>query len=389
MASINLFDVLKRMSFNEDKEDITDQFAQTALQKRFQPNMQDAATGIFNTNQAFAQPELYGKQPLNAQMASQERMKSELAPLAMELDLQNAGQDLMTKQMTLPLDMQLKRAQAANYERMARGISLSGGSGGGIDLETLMNPEEPRPNLGGITAPGSAPVPDPISGELGTPDNEYDLLVAQRDQYTDMYNQLLMRGAPAKQTNQVKGAISILDKRIGEIDKGADALAGDFEKTGLAGLAGEISKLKTKVDSYGDNNLPAVGGLEALTPGIFLDQDGTDMRALVSEVHNAILKARSGGAVTPQESDRLLRELGTGPWSGDKNFKAGLKNTVDALNERINNATAGANPAALRAYQKRGGTVKPIQTNGTAGVPAGLSPEEEAELQALRKRFGR
>ena len=165
----NLMEVLKRMSFNDEQEDVTDRFAQSALQQRFQPNTQDAATGIFNRNQASAYPEFYGKQPLNAQMAAGQRMTSELAPLAQELELQGAGQKLMAgqqdydiKQQMLPLDLQLKQAQAQAYSALAGQRAMGGGGNAPAGYRYL-----PTGDLEAIPGGPATKLPGETAGKLG------------------------------------------------------------------------------------------------------------------------------------------------------------------------------------------------------------------------------
>lgn len=61
---------------------------------------------------------------------------------------------------------------------------------------------------------------------------------------------------------------------------------------------------------------PIEGRIQAGMASLGMSPDYTRMSQMFSGVKNQILKARSGGAVTPQEADRFMEEIGT-PTSGD------------------------------------------------------------------------
>ena len=61
---------------------------------------------------------------------------------------------------------------------------------------------------------------------------------------------------------------------------------------------------------------PIEGRVQAGMASLGMSPDYTKMSQMFSGVRNQILKARSGGAVTPQEADRFIEEIGS-PTSGD------------------------------------------------------------------------
>ncbi|WP_344234517.1 hypothetical protein, partial [Cupriavidus gilardii] len=62
-----------------------------------------------------------------------------------------------------------------------------------------------------------------------------------------------------------------------------------------------------------------------------------------------------GAAVTNQELQRLLNELGTGVLSTDDQLRSGLANVRRNLDAVKRNVVAGVDEPTLREYQARGG----------------------------------
>lgn len=87
----------------------------------------------------------------------------------------------------------------------------------------------------------------------------------------------------------------------------------------LADLKG-IVELGQSASSYINSNPnlygPFMGRAQAGMAAVGASPEYTQMSSMFSGVRNQILKARSGGAVTPQEADRFIEEIGS-PTSGD------------------------------------------------------------------------
>ena len=95
-------------------------------------------------------------------------------------------------------------------------------------------------------------------------------------------------------------------------EKQVSDLAKQVEKSGLPELGTTLKTLDEVLGGIDDvkGDIPGVGPLDANKPDAALPPKGKQIRQLSAQLRNSILKARSGGAVTPQEATRLLQELG-------------------------------------------------------------------------------
>lgn len=188
--------------------------------------------------------------------------------------------------------------------------------------------------------------------------------------------------------------------------------AESIEKSGAPELMASLKKLDDKIPGGidGDGDIPGIGGLANLAgnPGIgplveqTISDEGKQIRQLVANVRNSILKARSGGAVTPQEADRVLEELGQGILRTNEQLRAGLVNIRDSLRTRVQAIEAGFPEDALAEYRSRKGAITsedPLFVRSAGPAPAVGSPLEatatpnnqvmptrEDALQELRRR---
>lgn len=179
-------------------------------------------------------------------------------------------------------------------------------------------------------------------------------------------------------------AESAEQKRQGALEKDVQALSKRGEDIApLVQAARDVDEMLTR---YGDRSIPGVG-YTAMLPGVALSKEGTVNRARVQAVANALLKAQSGAAVTLSESERFAAEmLANGKYS-EAEFRAAWPQLLARINAGIGNLEAGFRPEVLDTYRGRGGNISRI------GAPpkqeAGdLSPQERAELETLRGRFG-
>jgi hypothetical protein len=132
-----------------------------------------------------------------------------------------------------------------------------------------------------------------------------------------------------------------------------------------SGMSESVTALK-KIDSMiggidGDDDIPGVGGVAnmANVPLVggaaeaLLSDEGKEVRQAVGGLRNIILKMRSGGAVTPQEADRLLEEIGQGVFRTDAQLRKGLANVRDTIAAKLGIIEASADPEALAEFADR------------------------------------
>jgi hypothetical protein len=86
-----------------------------------------------------------------------------------------------------------------------------------------------------------------------------------------------------------------------------------------------------------------------------VSDEARQLRQDYAAVRNALLKARSGGAVTQGEADRLLQELGEGFGRPDDLVRRGVANLRRVIEARKSNLAAGASDDVIREYEARGG----------------------------------
>lgn len=139
-------------------------------------------------------------------------------------------------------------------------------------------------------------------------------------------------------------------------NEGARKLSDAIEKTGITEVYTALDKLNKKIGIDGTDDIPGVGQTASL-PGLVISQDGKEVRQLVQQLTNTILKARSGGAVTPQEADRLLEELGTGLTKTDEDLRRGLRSVRDMFRAKVALAESGAPEDSLALYRQRKGAI--------------------------------
>ncbi len=111
------------------------------------------------------------------------------------------------------------------------------------------------------------------------------------------------------------------------LDRDVQKLSGNITKAMLPDLQAGIAQIDDELRPYIESNsgLPGMGGLSNLGDWAFTE-GGRAMKARVAKIRNMILKARSGGAVTPSEATRLLTEFSLGVMNTDEDF---LRSWVD------------------------------------------------------------
>lgn len=115
---------------------------------------------------------------------------------------------------------------------------------------------------------------------------------------------------------------------------------------------------KTKeggLKKYGEPvDLPGVS-LPLLGRTTFYNSEARDLASKAATVFNAVLKDRSGAAVTNSEMERLKMEFGQGKYNTEGELVDALKTYKMNLAKEMKNREAAFKPSVLEEYSSRGG----------------------------------
>jgi hypothetical protein len=204
-------------------------------------------------------------------------------------------------------------------------------------------------------------------------------LAPDKDRITPYQQALLDLQKQNQAAKSLKDTESLKKVKNEQIRKFANAI----DKSGLSVVVQSLDKVDSLVDIDGTSDVPGVGGLAnvaglPLVGGgaeVLLSQEGQNVRQAVASFRNIVLKARSGGAVTPSEAERMLEELGLGAFRTDAQLRQGLRNARDVLNAKLGNLEAAVDPEALAEYRERKGA---ISTNDKLFRVDGSGPQRAA-----------
>jgi len=212
--------------------------------------------------------------------------------------------------------------------------------------------------------------------------NQIQNLSDRADAYEELAEQNIARGNSKIGTQQSRKARTLKKEFRDEerlVEKGSQKLSADLDKSGIFDLIDSLEQITSIINSN-PKDIPGVGRT-AVLPGISLSGEGKKLRQSVGTLRNSILKARSGGAVTPAESGRLLEELGTGVGRSDKQIRIGITNVLNTFNNKVKNITAGFRPEAVALLNERSGfdilermnslkIIDPLQQTGATQLPS-------------------
>ena len=169
---------------------------------------------------------------------------------------------------------------------------------------------------------------------------------------------------------------------LGEVEA---ALGGPLEEFSYD-KSGNAMRGGKKTDLPGVN-IPGVGSTT------FFSQEARNLDDTMARVFNQTLKLRSGAAVTDNELKRLRAEFSAGKFNTEAEKIKALQDVKRLLKDSFTNAEAKYNPDVAGEYKQRGGmTAEGVVAPGRPGdaqqAAPGLTPDEQAELDALEKQFG-
>jgi hypothetical protein len=120
-------------------------------------------------------------------------------------------------------------------------------------------------------------------------------------------------------------------------------LSKTIEQTGMGELAQSVYDANELLSGYAreGKDIPGIGGGNIPLIGKYAGgEEGRRVRSTIQAVVNAVLKARSGGAVTPQEADRLNAELGVMLGGTDEDLLNAWPGFIQRHNARLANILA-------------------------------------------------
>lgn len=160
-----------------------------------------------------------------------------------------------------------------------------------------------------------------------------------------------IRSQELAQNKQMASDKSNLDR----VDKKVTAFSTQLDKTNIPQFESLLGEIEAEISNYSQRgDIPGYGKTGSL-PQFLLSDEGKTLRQKIAQLQNLTLKDRSGAAVTNQELQRLLNELGTGVLSTDAQLKTGLSQVRRNLDAVKQNVVAGVDDATLAEYQSRGG----------------------------------
>lgn len=146
-------------------------------------------------------------------------------------------------------------------------------------------------------------------------------------------------------------------KKRADLERKVNKFSGELEKTNIPVFEQMLADTENKVKQLASesSDIPGFGPLDSLRPDFLTSDKGKELRQLVQSLANVIIKDRSGAAVSNQEMQRLVRELGTGKLSTEKQLLDALTNIRRHFNETKRNVVAGVDDDTLNEYANNGG----------------------------------
>lgn len=242
-----------------------------------------------------------------------------------------------------------------------------------------------------------------------TAETARERIAAQRAQ-NDLMNQLKMMGLQIQQdSNAIRrenaaatrslAEQNAADRRDRQLGEGTQKLSKQAED--YTGLYASVNQLNQRLGKYTDGKIPGIGlGANTTIAGInvsspFIGEEGRLNRAMAQNVLNQIIRADSGQSVSTQEAARqLLANMNSSQFTEKDFLNAWENNILPRVNESFANIGAGYSPEVKERYRAQGGKIdfnKPFESprgKSAESAKGGLSAQEQAELDALRKRFG-
>jgi hypothetical protein len=152
--------------------------------------------------------------------------------------------------------------------------------------------------------------------------------------------------------NQSRRDTDLNEQRLNRfLNKHADSLA----KAGVPELIGAYNELADQFNT--GKNVEGVGTAESYIPNLFIGPQAARNRTNMQQIANALLKQRSGAAVSDQEYRRFLLELQAGKIPSERAVKAHMGKIGLDLKGLVGTLESGLPKDALDEYAVRPGAI--------------------------------
>ena len=149
-------------------------------------------------------------------------------------------------------------------------------------------------------------------------------------------------GINSEENQTIKLAKMLKDESVPELDATLNQIDAIIAKNG--------GKVK---------NIDGTGRFQMMAPAAFknfmISKEGLDFKQAVQSASNALIKSRSGAAVTQPEEARLLSELGQGNFSSAEQVQAGIEAIKRIRNKMVENISGGFKNSTKENYKTQGG----------------------------------
>lgn len=186
--------------------------------------------------------------------------------------------------------------------------------------------------------------------------------------------------------NEITSKQALERARILAGQKGQEHVGKDLE-----GLASQKGDLEILSDAENQEDIPGVGLIDSHMPDVLDSPDATQTRQAILRTIQRISKEQSGTAISEAEALRIAKARGI-LGGTEQQFRIGYKALLEEQ-RNLSKAREAKYPAeSVDAYKQRGGTTSadlPEPKNGARPLGAGgLSADEQAEFEALEKKYG-
>lgn len=220
---------------------------------------------------------------------------------------------------------------------------------------------------------------------LGQDQRQFDARQQQQESQFVRSQATTQRGQDMANQRQVEAGQVARDAKTQEqLDKKVNSFSTQLDKTNIPQFESLLSDIEGDIARLQKGDIPGFGPVAGNLPQFLLSREGQLLRQKIATLQNMTLKDRSGAAVTNQELNRLLNELGTGVLSTDDQLRSGLTNVRRNLDAVKRNVIAGVDDATLNEYQSRGGLQ--LQRGATRQAQQPGSPQRvasKAQFDAL------
>lgn len=176
----------------------------------------------------------------------------------------------------------------------------------------------------------------------------YNQMASQADAKMDLADRRLAETTRHNQAMEAKVLKAALDAKNRDVRN----LSRDLTKAQIPELMEGIALIDKQLEPYikKGGDLPGVGGAYNILPGI--TQDARFMKSVIARIRNTVLKARSGGAVTPQEATRLLEEFSLRGFNTDEDFLKSWADFKSVFQNKVSGVYSGYPPEVVDEYLK-------------------------------------